>query len=590
MSMVVERPKKEKIWQGLPASTGVALASVHVVRDLFDEPEYETIDPIDVDSHLKRFRGAIEKTREEIEELKRAIEKEEGDAAANGEIFETHLLILEDASLLNQVERTVRNELLCVDAAYYRLMTKHMVALRGLTDPYLRERFLDIKDVRKRMMRHLRGEHRTETTFEHPVIIVAHDLTPSDTVQLDRSKVLGFAIETGSANSHAAIIAKSLALPAVVRLHGICDGLQSGDSVLLDGQEGLLILNPTADTLARYRLREEQAERQEDILLARRHEPAVTTDGTVIRIGGNGEFVEEIDVIKDSGCEEVGLFRTEFLYFEDPEATEHALAEAYTEIVWNLAPKLVVFRTLDLGGDKVDPLLVAEPEPNPFLGWRGIRVSLGRPDFFKRQLRALLRAGAHGRVGIMFPMVAGVEEVRAAKALLTECEAELRKEGVPVADEYDIGAMIEIPSAAMIADLLADEVDFLSIGTNDLIQYSLAVDRVNERVADLYQPTHPALIRLIAHVLRASHQKGVPVGICGEMAADVALTPLLVGLGLDELSVASGQVARVKHAVRSLSSADCKALIKESRSLATAAEILELSRRHALAAYPELFT
>lgn len=590
MSMVVERPKKEKIWQGLPASTGVALASVHVVRDLFDEPENEVIDPSEVDSHLKRFRGAIEKTREEIEELKRAIEKEEGEAAANGEIFETHLLILEDASLLNQVERTVRNELLCVDAAYYRLMTKHMVALRGLTDPYLRERFLDIKDVRKRMMRHLRGEHRTETTFEHPVIIVAHDLTPSDTVQLDRSKVLGFAIETGSANSHAAIIAKSLALPAVVRLHGICDSLHSGDSVLLDGQEGLLILNPTADTLARYRLREEQAERQEDILLARRHEPAMTTDGTVIRIGGNGEFVEEIDVIKDSGCEEVGLFRTEFLYFEDPEATEHALAEAYTEIVWNLAPKMVVFRTLDLGGDKVDPLLIAEPEPNPFLGWRGIRVSLGRPDFFKRQLRALLRAGAHGRVGIMFPMVAGVEEVRAAKALLAECEAELRNEGVPVADEYDIGAMIEIPSAAMIADLLADEVDFLSIGTNDLIQYSLAVDRVNERVADLYQPTHPALIRLIAHVLRASHEKGVPVGICGEMAADVALTPLLVGLGLDELSVASGQVARVKHAVRNLSSADCKALIKESRTLATAAEILELSRSHALAAYPELFT
>ena len=588
--MVVERPKKEKIWQGLPASTGVALASVHVVRDLFDEPENEIIEPSEVDSHLKRFRGAIEKTREEIEELKRAIEKEEGDAAANGEIFETHLLILEDASLLNQVERTVRNELLCVDAAYYRLMTKHMVALRGLTDPYLRERFLDIKDVRKRMMRHLRGEHRTETTFEHPVIIVAHDLTPSDTVQLDRSKVLGFAIETGSANSHAAIIAKSLALPAVVRLHGICDSLHSGDSVLLDGQEGLLILNPTADTLARYRLREEQAERQEDILLARRHEPAMTTDGTVIRIGGNGEFVEEIDVIKDSGCEEVGLFRTEFLYFEDPEATEHALAEAYTEIVWNLAPKMVVFRTLDLGGDKVDPLLIAEPEPNPFLGWRGIRVSLGRPDFFKRQLRALLRAGAHGRVGIMFPMVAGVEEVRAAKALLAECEAELRNEGVPVADEYDIGAMIEIPSAAMIADLLADEVDFLSIGTNDLIQYSLAVDRVNERVADLYQPTHPALIRLIAHVLRASHEKGVPVGICGEMAADVALTPLLVGLGLDELSVASGQVARVKHAVRNLSSADCKALIKESRTLATAAEILELSRSHALAAYPELFT
>lgn len=570
-------------------STGVAHAAVHVVRDHFDEPEERKISPDEVEEELGRLRAAIEGTRGEIEELKAMIEKEEGGAASSGEIFETHLLILEDASILNQVERRVRNELICVDAAYYGLMTKHMVALRGLSDPYLRERFLDIKDVRKRMMRHLRGEQRAETTFEHEVIIVAHDLTPSDTVQLDRSKVLGFAIETGSANSHAAIIAKSLGLPAVVRLHGICDALHSGDSILLDGHEGLLILNPTSETLAGYRIREEQAERQEDLLLARRDEPATTLDGKTIRIGANGEFVEELDIIKDSGAEEVGLFRTEFLYLENPEASEHELAEAYTKIVWELAPKLVVFRTLDLGGDKLDPLLAEEPEPNPFLGWRGIRVSLGRRDFFKRQLRALLRAGAHGRVGIMFPMVSGVEELRAARELLIECGDELRGEGAPVAEEVEIGAMIEIPSAAMITDLIAQEVDFLSIGTNDLIQYSLAVDRVNERVADLYQPTHPALVRLIAHVMNASHERGVPVGMCGEMAADVALVPLLVGLGLDELSVASGQVARVKHAVRCLRAAECKSLAKQARGLATAVEILELSRSHAQASYPELF-
>ncbi len=587
--MAAERLKKEIIWEGMPVSTGVAHAAVHVVRDHFDEPEEATIRPDEIDGQLARFRAAIDATRREIEELKRIIEKEEGDAASNGEIFETHLLILEDASLLNQVERKVRNDLMSVDAAYYALMTKHMVALRGLSDPYLRERFLDIKDVRKRMMRHLRGEQRTDTTFDQEVIIVAHDLTPSDTVQLDRSKVLGFATETGSANSHAAIIAKSLGLPAVVRLHGICDALHSGDSILLDGHEGLLILNPTADTLARYRIREEQAEKQEDLLLARRNEPATTTDGKTIRIGANGEFVEELEIINDSGAEEVGLFRTEFLYLENPEGTEQTLTEAYTDIVWNLAPKLVVFRTLDIGGDKVDPLLVEEPEPNPFLGWRGIRVSLGRVEFFKRQLRALLRAGAHGRIGIMFPMVSGVEEVRAARKLLDECAAELRQAGVPIADELEIGAMIEIPSAAMIADLIAAEVDFLSIGTNDLIQYSLAVDRVNERVADLYQPTHPALIRLIAHVMNASHEKGVPVGMCGEMAADVALTPLLVGLGLDELSVASGQVARVKHAIRLLNSVECKALVKQARSCATSAEILDLSRALALECYPELF-
>lgn len=587
--MASERPKKEITWEGMPVSTGVAHAAVHVVRDHFDEPEETKITSGEVEGELARLRAAVEGTRREIEELKGMIEKEGGDAASNGEIFETHLLILEDASLLNQVERRVRNEFICVDAAYYSLMTKHMVALRGLSDPYLRERFLDIKDVRKRMMRHLRGEQRAETTFEHEVIIVAHDLTPSDTVQLDRSKVLGFAIETGSANSHAAIIAKSLGLPAVVRLHGICDALHSGDSILLDGHEGLLILNPTAETLAGYRIREEQAEKQEDLLLARRDEPATTLDGKTIRIGANGEFVEELDIIKDSGAEEVGLFRTEFLYLESPEASEHELAGAYTKIVWELAPRLVVFRTLDIGGDKLDPLLAEEPEPNPFLGWRGIRVSLGRRDFFKRQLRALLRAGAHGRVGIMFPMVSGVEELRAARELLVECGDELRSEGAPVAEEVEIGAMIEIPSAAMITDLIAEEVDFLSIGTNDLIQYSLAVDRVNERVADLYQPTHPALVRLIAHVMHAAHERGVPVGMCGEMAADVALVPLLVGLGLDELSVASGQVARVKHAVRCLNAADCKVLAKQARGLATAAEILDLSRSHAQASYPELF-
>lgn len=587
--MPVEHARKEKIWQGLPVSSGVAHAAVHVLKDEYDEPEEEKITAPEVETEMARFHAAIAATKREIQELKEVIEREEGDAASNGEIFETHLLILEDPSILNQVERKVRNDLVSVDAVYYQLMTKHMDALRGLDDPYLRERFLDIKDVRKRMMRHLRGEFRTDAGFEHPVIIVAHDLTPSETVQLDRSKVLGFATETGSGNSHAAIIAKSLGLPAVVRLHGICDALHSGDSILLDGHEGYVILNPTSERLARYRIREEQVERQEDLLQARRNEAAVTVDGKAIRIGANAEFLDEIEIIKDSGAEEVGLFRTEFLYLEDPEAGEQVLADTYTNIVWNLAPMLVVFRTLDLGGDKIDPLLAEEPEANPFLGWRGIRVSLGRKDFFKRQLRALLRAAAHGRVGIMFPMVSGVDEIRAAKEVLVECTHELRSEGVVLPDEVEVGAMIEIPSAALTADLIAEEVDFLSLGTNDLTQYSLAVDRINERVAELYQPTHPGLMRLISYVLSAAHEKGVRVGICGEMAADVAITPLLIGLGLDELSVAAGQVARLKHAIRCLSVADCKALAAEARSLSTAGEILRASRALAQECYPELF-
>ena len=580
---------QERIWEGLPVSSGVAHADVHVWRDDFAEPEETRISPAEVEAELARFRAAVESTKQEIEELREAISRdtEEGDDAGS-EIFETHLLILEDATILNKTERAVRKDLICVDSAYYSLMHRHMEALRGLDDPYLRERFVDIKDIMKRMMRHLRGELRADPRFEDPVIIVAHDLTPSDTVQLDRSKVLGFAIETGSVNSHAAIIARSLGLPAVVRLHGLCSELHSGATVLLDGHGGLLIQDPSPETLARYRIREEQAERQEDLLHSRRAEPAVTLDGKAVRVGANAEFLDELGVIRDSGAEEVGLFRTEFLYLENPDASEDELAAAYGRVASALAPKLVVFRTLDLGGDKLDPLLAQEPEPNPFLGWRGIRLSLGRPSFFKRQLRALLRSSAHGRVGIMFPMVSNVEEVRAAKALLMECADELRAEGVTLAEEIEIGAMIEIPSAAMTADLIAAEVDFLSLGTNDLIQYSLAVDRVNERVADLYQPTHPGLLRLISYVLQAAHGHDVRVGICGEMAADVVLTPLLIGLGLDEFSVASSQVARLKQAVRCLNHAECQYLIAQAKKTPTAAEILALSREMAESAYPEL--
>jgi phosphotransferase system enzyme I (PtsI) len=425
--------------------------------------------------------------------------------------------------------------------------------------------------------------------FDDPVIIVAHDLTPSDTVQLDRSKVLGFAIEMGSTNAHAAIIARSLSLPAVVRIHNICDELHSGDPVLLDGDEGLLIRNPSAETLAKYRSREAQADAREDALHLTRHQPSVTVDGSLIKVSANAEFIEEMAVIRDSGAEHVGLFRTELLHLEDPDADEDWLAECYTRAVKIMSPGEVIFRTLDLGGDKMDPRMSMEEEPNPFLGWRGIRASLGRQDLFRRQLRALLRASAHGRTGIMFPMVSGVEEVREARALLDQCAQELMHAGVPIGEDIAIGAMIEIPSAAVSADLIASEVDFFSIGTNDLIQYTIAVDRLNERVAGLYQPTHPAVLRLIRMTVEAANKAGIRVCICGEVASDVELTPLLVGLGLHELSVTAGQVARVKHAVRRLSAADCRAMADEVMCHGCLANGYEKTRIMAMAKYPELF-
>jgi phosphoenolpyruvate-protein phosphotransferase (PTS system enzyme I) len=579
--------RTEQIWQGTAVSSGVAHAVVHVLKEHFDEPDEEPISAEDVEKDLARWHAALEVTRVEIEAVQKIMENEQGSSEAD--IFEAHLLILHDNSILKQVEKTVREKLICVDAVYYRLMCKHMDALRGLADSYLRERFLDIKDVTQRVMRHLRGEMLQHPMFDDQVIIIAHDLTPSDTVQLDRSKVLGFALETGSANSHAAIIARSLALPAVVRLHNICDELHSGDPVLLDGDEGLLILNPSPATLAKYRSREEQSDAREDALQITRHEPAITNDGFKVEVCANAEFIEEMEAIRDSGAEQVGLFRTEFLHLEDPDGSEDWLAECYTKAVKAMSPGEVIFRTLDIGGDKVDPHASGEPEPNPFLGWRGIRVSLGRQDLFCKQLRALLRAACHGRAGIMFPMVCGVEEVRAARALLDQCASELMAEGLSIPDDIQIGAMIEIPSAALSADLIATEVDFLSLGTNDLIQYTLAVDRLNERVADLYQPTHPAVLRLIQMTVDAGKRADVRVCICGEMAADIELTPLLVGMGLTELSVAAGQVARIKHAIRKLNAAECRTLAEEILQMSSAPEILAKSRALAEARYPELF-
>lgn len=577
---------QEKIWHGLPVSPGFAEAVVHVLQDSFDEPVEESISVADVEKELARLDSALSATKQEIQALQRTIE-DRGDSS-EAEIFETHLMILEDVSILDHVRRTVRTKLKNVDAVYYKLMCRHIDALRGVDDPYLRERYLDLKDITQRVMRHLRGDHRAELSFDKPVIIVAHDLTPSDTVQLDRSRVMGFAVETGSVNSHAAIIARSLGTPAVVRLYGLIDALVSGETVVLDGTEGLLIQRPSAETLARYRQLEAQTEAQEDMLQGLSLQPAITTDGRQILVGANGEFIDELDSIVESGAEEVGLFRTEFVYLEDPDASEDALAELYVQVVCRLAPKPVIFRTLDLGGDKLDPRLAAEPEPNPFLGWRGIRVSLGRPEFFKRQLRALLRASCHGPIGIMFPMVCGVDEVIGAKAVLAECRAELEATGLQFVNKIEVGAMIEIPSAAVTADLIAPEVDFFSLGTNDLIQYSLAVDRLNDRVADLYQATHPGVLRLIRQVVEAGRHSGVRVGICGEMGGDIELTPLLVGLGLDELSVSCGQVPRVKQAVRQLQLAECEQMVAEALKLSSAAEILARSRVIAERCYGDL--
>ncbi|MFZ4765622.1 MAG: phosphoenolpyruvate--protein phosphotransferase [Roseimicrobium sp.] len=579
--------KAERTFHGTPVSDGVVRGVVRAIGGRFEEPRFRLIPKDWVEMELDCFRQALEKTRSELERLIAGLNGD-GDRHAR-EIIEMQLMVLEDSTVSEQVQRLIREERSCAEHAYYRIAKECMEALARIKDAYLRERALDIKDVAQRVLRYLTGGHRDEHLDDEPAVCIAHDLTPSETAQLDRKKVLGFAVELGSRTSHTAIVARSLGLPAVVRLHGITEHLHPGDDVLLDGDEGLLILNPTEATLARYQAREALADERDAKILAGCAQPAVTLDGRRITVGANMEFVDELEQLQECGAEGVGLFRTEFLYLENPEISEERLTAAYSAVVQASAPHVVIFRTLDLGGDKLDPAFLGEEEQNPFLGWRGIRVSLAKREVFKRQLRAILRASLHGPIGIMYPMISGVGEVLQANGLLDECVAELASNGVTLVHPVQRGAMIEIPGAAAIADLLAPHVDFFSIGTNDLTQYTLAVDRVNERVSDLYQPTHPGVLRLIRQVVHAAHQVGVWVGLCGEMAGDVTVTPLLVGLGLDELSAAGALVAEVKHAVRKLNAVECQKLVETALGEADSAKILQATSDYAKAHYAELF-
>jgi phosphotransferase system enzyme I (PtsI) len=578
--------KRERIFQGTPVSGGVAHGFVRHVGGSFEPPAMRRISMEKVEEELARFHQAVASTRGELEKLMEGLD-EDLDRHTH-EILGMHIMVLEDSFVREQVENFVREGLECAESAYYRVVKNCMDSFNRMPDVYLRERALDIKDVALRVLKHLRGDDGLFDDGGASAICIAHDLTPSETVQLDRNRVLGFAVELGSRTSHTAIVARALGLPAVVRLHGIVEALEHGDEVLLDGNEGILVLNPTAETLERYKALAAAVEAKEAQLLAGGTGPAQTTDGNRVLVGANVEFVEELPLIAECGAEGVGLFRTEFLYLEDPNASEEKLTAVYSEVAAKVAPQQVIFRTLDVGGDKLLEY-DREPEQNPFLGWRGIRVSLALPEAFKKQLRAILRASAHGNVGIMYPMISGVAEVIEANRLLAECREELVQQGVNVGSKVQIGAMIEVPGAAVIADLLTPHVDFFSIGTNDLVQYTLAVDRVNERVSELYQQTHPGVLRLIKTVVDAAHRAKIWVGICGEMAGDVSLTPLLVGLGLDELSASSPQVAAVKHAIRKLSTKDCRELVDEVLKEGDAVAIHKLAHAMALEKYPELF-
>jgi phosphoenolpyruvate-protein phosphotransferase (PTS system enzyme I) len=567
--------RQEIRFEGLGVSPGMACGKIHVVRDDLDDVVRYRIAPSQIPDEIGRFETALIQTRMQILEMQQRIAESIG--AKDAAIFDAHLLVVEDRTLIDEVLRKLETDLCNVEWIFQEVATRYAETLNKIDDPYLRERALDIQDVTKRVIRNLQGKApKTFLALSESHILVAHNLTPSDTASINRSNVLGVATDLGSRTSHAAILARSLNIPAIVGLHDITTKLETGQHVLLDGSDGVLVIDPTPETVAYYAEIESRRARVTAQLKELRTTRSTTRDGRHIVLSANIELPEDVEAVAANGAEGIGLYRTEFLYLNRGTLpTEHEQFETYRKVAERVRPDPLIIRTFDLGGDKLAPGTVdITDELNPFLGWRAIRLCLENTDIFKTQLRAILRASAVGNIKIMFPMISGLEELRSAKAVLAECREELRQSGVPVAEKIEVGAMIEIPSAAICANALAPEVDFFSIGTNDLIQYALAVDRVNEKLAHLYEPTHPAVLRLLKMIAEAAHANNIWVGVCGEMAGDVALIPLLLGLGMDELSAGATLVPRVKRAVQSLSIPECQELVEQTLKLNTASEIL----------------
>jgi len=570
-----QNARREIRFEGAGVSPGIARGQIHVVRDDFDDVARYRISPSQVTDEIGRFEAALIQTRMQILEMQQRIAESIG--AKDAAIFDAHLLVVEDRTLIDEVLRKLETDLCNVEWVFQEVATTYAETLNKIDDPYLRERALDIQDVTKRVIRNLQGKApKAFLGLSEPHILIAHNLTPSDTAAMNREHVLGLATDLGSRTSHTAIMARSLNIPAVVGLHDITERLETGQHVLLDGTNGFLIVDPTPETLKRYGEIESRRVKVVAQLKELRETTSTTRDGRHIVLSANIELPEDVDAVAANGAEGIGLYRTEFLYLNRSTLpTEDEQYETYRKVAERVRPDPLIIRTFDLGGDKLAPGTVdISDELNPFLGWRAIRFCLENIDIFKTQLRAILRAGAVGNVKIMFPMISGLDELRGAISVLAECKEELCASKIDVGDKTEVGAMIEIPSAAISADVLAREVDFFSIGTNDLIQYALAVDRVNERIAHLYEPTHPAVLRLLKMIADAAHANEIWVGVCGEMAGDVALIPLLLGLGMDELSAGATLVPRVKRAVQSLAIPECRELVEETLKLQTPSEIL----------------
>jgi phosphotransferase system enzyme I (PtsI) len=575
---------------GIAAAPGIAISRSHLVnRDRMAVIE-RRIAPAEVAPETAAFKAAVEKSKCQLREVKEQADSKE--LSEHLYIIDTHLMILDDEMLIGETISLIREDLINAEGALNRVLRKLRRVFDKISDEYLRERRSDIDSIGDRVLRNLLGETRESLAdVEEQVIVVAHDLSPADTVQMDRSKVVGFVTDIGGRTSHTAILARSLGIPAVVGLETITSLMPSGLPMIIDGSTGSVILKPSAETFRDYLLRKQRYDYLETELLKFTSLSAETKDGCSLALRSNIDFVSEIQPAKEQGAQGIGLFRTEFLFMsgEGPPSEDEQF-EIYRKAVEQMAPFPVTIRTLDVGGDKFVPEFNLSDEVNPAMGLRAIRFSLKEVNLFRVQLRAILRASAFGSIRIMFPMISGVGEVRACKQFLEKERQELLDEGIACGENVEVGIMIETPSAVLIADLLAKEVDFFSVGTNDLIQYCLAIDRGNEHVAYLYEPMHPAVLQALLRVCRAAEDAGIAIGMCGEMAGEDMYSLVLIALGFRELSMNPNNISRVKRIMRQVELTEMKQILDRLLSLPTAEEVVSALELEMRERYPEVFT
>lgn len=573
--------KREIMFHGIPASPGIVFGTVLLLQEnsveLFSSKDVKNITPAQVARETARFRKAVEETQVEIQTLRDRLQASLEPHEAN--VFDAHYLIVGDRKLSDEILSVIEKKLLPAEYAYSQVIQKYISTISALADPYLKERAMDIKDVASRLLSHLQGTARNHLDkLPGPRIIVSRDLTPSETAMLDREHVLGFATESGSKTSHSALLAHSLHIPAIVGLNHFVECLEDGDKLILDGFLGIALLNPLPATIELYQQKEKNQARLFAELMRENQLQSETTDGYRIQLAANVESAEGLADVKRFGAAGIGLFRTEYLYMNREQLPDEAEQfEVYKKVAESVNGQTVIIRTLDLGGDKLARAIGTIQEQNPFLGLRAIRLCLARPELFKTQVRAILRAGCFGNIKMMFPMISSVAELDRALALVDEVKSDLQNSNMRFDGGMDIGIMIEIPSAALMADILAKKVDFFSLGTNDLVQYTLALDRNNEHVAYLYEPTNPAVLRLIANTASAAEKHGIWTGICGEMASDLRYIPILIGLGVEELSMSPIAIGHARRLIRKISMADAERIAAKALQATTAREALHCS-------------